>query len=72
MSCIVYKEGKMERVRAEYVEHMLRHGYSDSPEAKPVKVDGDSSLQSDLVLSEVEKPVKPKSPAKKADKSGVK
>lgn len=72
MSCILYKDGKQERVKAEYVEHMLRHGYSGSPESKPEEPKGDSSLQADLVLSEVEKPVKPKSPARKADKSGAK
>jgi hypothetical protein len=66
MSCILYKNGKQERVKAEYVEHMLRHGYSDSPTAKPEKPKTDKSLQDDLALSEVVKPAPKNSIKKKA------
>jgi len=70
MSCILYKDGQEERVKAEFVEHMLRHGYSASPKVKPVESKGDSSLQADLVLEEIKKTIKV--PAKKAVKSGDK
>ena len=53
MTCILYKDGQEERVKAEYVEHMLRHGYSATKNEKPKEAEVNPSLQADLALDSV-------------------
>ena len=58
MSCILYKDGEEFRVKAEFVEYMVKRGYSSSKSkpvkkrAKPVKKE---EVQEDFALADITK-----------------
>lgn len=57
MSCILYKDGNKHLVRAEFVEHMKRRGYSDTPvPSSPPRENDEAELQADLALAVSDKP----------------
>ena len=57
MSCILYKDGKVHKVKAEFVEYMIKRGYSSSKEksikrqSRPTKKE---ETQADLALAGID------------------
>jgi hypothetical protein len=72
MSCILYKDGKEERVNAEHVAHMLENGYSATKDPKPEEIGPSPDAENSPEVSEAlpEAPEKIKPAPKKAGKGG--